>query len=222
MRECFIRERGCSAIRVELCGSASCSPKKLVIYDGNWDRRYEDAFPAVRAFQNFSFNDEKSLAAFKRALPVSPPEQERFLFMRRLIIEAGTQLMLRYGARSIYGSPRVLDRRKNPALDVDVFIQDQIVSQIRETFPSDDIMAEERKSAWHYRKGSPFVWTVDPLDGTLNYVAGDDRFCCGVGLLHKGKPFMGVFSCPRAWSCLLVELAVKPNAIRWPQALSQF
>ena len=57
--------------------------------------------------------------------------------------------MLRYGARSIYGSPRVLDRRKNPALDVDVFIQDQIVSQIRETFPSDDIMAEERKSAWH-------------------------------------------------------------------------
>ena len=42
------------------------APKKLVIYDGNWDRRYEDAFPAVRAFQNFSFNDEKSLAAFKR------------------------------------------------------------------------------------------------------------------------------------------------------------
>lgn len=34
----------------------------------------------------------------------------------------------------------------------------------------------------------PRAWTVDPVDGTNNFVKGDDRFCSMIALLEKGVP----------------------------------
>lgn len=173
------------------------TPQKIVLHEGEWDPDYEDNFSAVKTFQYFRIDDEESLRAFKRSLPMTPPEEARFSFMQRLVIEAGTQLTLRYGAQSIYGAPHTLDLRKNPATDVDILIQDQIVSEIRKAFPDDGIIAEERKGIPATSLiDRPFVWVIDPLDGTLNYMAGDERFCCGIGLLSDGKPFMGAIFVP--------------------------
>ena len=33
-----------------------------------------------------------------------------------------------------------------------------------------------------------YTWTVDPIDGTRNFVAGHEHFCCMVSLLEKGRP----------------------------------
>lgn len=38
------------------------------------------------------------------------------------------------------------------------------------------------------RADMPVAWTVDPVDGTGNFVAGDERFCCMVALMHHGVP----------------------------------
>ena len=38
------------------------------------------------------------------------------------------------------------------------------------------------------RAGAPVAWTVDPVDGTGNFVKGNDRFCCMVALLENGRP----------------------------------
>lgn len=35
-------------------------------------------------------------------------------------------------------------------------------------------------------------WVIDPLDGTTNFVHGLPCFCVSVGLLHAGKPVMGI------------------------------
>ena len=173
------------------------TPQKLIIHEGAWDTRYKKAFPAVQLLQYYCVNDDDSLGAFKRALPKAPPEEERFEFMRRLVIDSGTRLMMRFGGQPIYGTPTALDSRKNPAIDVDVEIQGQIVRQIREAFPNDGILAEERDEAGgSFGTDREFVWTVDPLDGTLNFMSGDDRFCCGVGLLSSGQPFMGAVFVP--------------------------
>jgi myo-inositol-1(or 4)-monophosphatase len=36
-----------------------------------------------------------------------------------------------------------------------------------------------------------WVWIVDPLDGTREFVEGIPEWCCSVGLVRDGKPFAG-------------------------------
>ena len=36
-----------------------------------------------------------------------------------------------------------------------------------------------------------WVWIVDPLDGTREFVDGIPEWCCSIGLVHDGKPFAG-------------------------------
>ena len=32
-----------------------------------------------------------------------------------------------------------------------------------------------------------YIWTVDPIDGTGNFVAGSEHFCCMVSLIEKDQ-----------------------------------
>ncbi|MBL8645163.1 MAG: inositol monophosphatase [Rhodospirillaceae bacterium] len=41
-----------------------------------------------------------------------------------------------------------------------------------------------------------WVWIVDPVDGTLNFVNGSDVFCTMVALTHKGETVMGFIHHP--------------------------
>lgn len=46
--------------------------------------------------------------------------------------------------------------------------------------------------------GAPVAWTIDPVDGTGNFVKGNDRFCCMVALLEEGRPV-------RSWIYLPIQ-----------------
>src|SRR5258707_7600457 len=41
------------------------------------------------------------------------------------------------------------------------------------------------------RLESSWVWIVDPLDGTREFVQGIPEWCCSIGLARDGKPFAG-------------------------------
>ncbi len=41
------------------------------------------------------------------------------------------------------------------------------------------------------RLESSWVWIVDPLDGTREFVRGIREWCCSIGLARDGKPFAG-------------------------------
>ena len=41
------------------------------------------------------------------------------------------------------------------------------------------------------RLESKWVWIVDPLDGTREFVQGIPEWCCSIGLVHEGKAFAG-------------------------------
>jgi len=41
------------------------------------------------------------------------------------------------------------------------------------------------------RLESSWVWIVDPLDGTREFVRGIPEWCCSIGLARDGKPFAG-------------------------------
>lgn len=61
---------------------------------------------------------------------------------------------------------------------------------IRAAFPTHDILAEESADteAGSPSSSSEWVWIVDPLDGTTNFLHQFPMYCASVGVLHHGKP----------------------------------
>lgn len=77
----------------------------------------------------------------------------------------------------------------NIVTQVDKACEKLIVDYLKGKFPFHDILAEEGTDI---KKESEWLWIVDPLDGTVNYAHGYPLFTVSIGLLHKGKPVVGV------------------------------
>ncbi len=68
-----------------------------------------------------------------------------------------------------------------------------IRARLGEAAPSHDFVGEE----FDHRpgRGHDFVWAIDPVDGTANFVNGLPLFAASVGLLHRGRPAVGALWC---------------------------
>jgi myo-inositol-1(or 4)-monophosphatase len=99
---------------------------------------------------------------------------------------------LRAGAiqKAKYG--QVIEIRHKGEIDlqteVDRACEDAILETIRSYFPDHDIVAEETDLA---RRGSRFVWFVDPLDGTTNFAHGYPFFCSSIALAVDAEVVAG-------------------------------
>jgi len=100
---------------------------------------------------------------------------------------AAGKLLLEY-ARSGY---RV--RHKNPidlVTDADHAAEQLIISHIRARFPMHRFLAEEQG---HIEPSpSPYLWVIDPLDGTTNFAHGYPAYCVSIGLEYQGRCILGV------------------------------
>ncbi|CAA9433468.1 MAG: hypothetical protein AVDCRST_MAG64-3661 [uncultured Phycisphaerae bacterium] len=80
--------------------------------------------------------------------------------------------------------------------DADRESQRFIVAGLRRRFEHDGIVGEENDtgSAITFECPDPHgrVWVIDPIDGTNNFVAGLGAFAVCIGLLHRGRPVLGV------------------------------
>ena len=77
--------------------------------------------------------------------------------------------------------------------EVDRRAEEAITRALKEAYPTHAIIGEEFGGD---PEGSEYVWYIDPLDGTLNYLAGLPHFCVSVGLLHRGVPVHGAIIDP--------------------------
>ena len=60
-----------------------------------------------------------------------------------------------------------------------------------------DILSEEgQHSSWNERKGLKYLWIVDPLDGTKEFIKKNDEFTVNIALVCEGNPVLGVVYCP--------------------------
>ena len=60
---------------------------------------------------------------------------------------------------------------------------------IKSFFPEHNFLAEE---SGRDGNNSDFLWVIDPLDGTTNFVHNYPSFAVSIGLLYKKKPFISV------------------------------
>jgi 3'(2'), 5'-bisphosphate nucleotidase len=66
-----------------------------------------------------------------------------------------------------------------------------IVAGLAESFPGDPIISEELALA-PGAFGAPRFWLVDPIDGTKDFIRGEDGYSVMIGLVCDGRPVVGV------------------------------
>ena len=70
--------------------------------------------------------------------------------------------------------------------EVDQAAEAAIIEMLLTAYPGHGILAEESGSE-HGAKDSEFVWIIDPLDGTTNFIHGFPFYCVSIGLAVRGK-----------------------------------
>lgn len=73
--------------------------------------------------------------------------------------------------------------------DVDVFMENRIISFIKESFPRHSIFSEE---IGEINKDSEYEWLIDPIDGTINFASGLPLFATSVALRKNGDTILGI------------------------------
>ncbi len=73
--------------------------------------------------------------------------------------------------------------RNDYVTQVDRHAEQAIIETVLKSYPDHAILAEESG-----RQGdSPFVWIIDPLDGTTNYLHGFPQFAISIAIQHRDK-----------------------------------
>ena len=70
--------------------------------------------------------------------------------------------------------------------EVDHAAERAIIETLLTAYPGHGILAEESGSE-HGAKHSDYVWIIDPLDGTTNFIHGFPVYCVSIALAFKGK-----------------------------------
>src|SRR5690606_11163313 len=109
----------------------------------------------------------------------------------RLAREAGDLTM------KFHGSKLEVERKEGnePVTIADRQASDLIVRGLREAFPDDVIISEENADDLR-RLSAERVWYIDPIDGTKDFIRGEDGFCVMIGLCLGHRPALGVICQP--------------------------
>ncbi|MDO8346015.1 MAG: inositol monophosphatase family protein [Cellvibrio sp.] len=84
-------------------------------------------------------------------------------------------------------SVRVSTKQVNDFVtEVDVACEKVIIETLLTAYPGHGIWAEESGTE-HGAQDSEFVWIIDPLDGTTNFIHGLPVYCVSIALAVKGK-----------------------------------
>jgi myo-inositol-1(or 4)-monophosphatase len=79
--------------------------------------------------------------------------------------------------------------------EVDRAAEAAIVEVLHDTYPGHAILAEEG-TAKGANADAEYLWIIDPLDGTTNFLHGLPQYCVSIALQHKGQITQGVIYDP--------------------------
>ncbi|MFN3302245.1 MAG: inositol monophosphatase family protein [Roseateles sp.] len=70
--------------------------------------------------------------------------------------------------------------------EVDHAAEGAIIETLLQAYPNHGILAEE-SGRNHGARDSEYVWIIDPLDGTTNFIHGFPVYCVSIALAFRGK-----------------------------------
>ena len=74
-------------------------------------------------------------------------------------------------------------RAKDFVTQVDQAAEQAIIEIARKAYPEHGFLAEESGASGEHAQ---FVWIIDPLDGTTNFIHGFPQYCVSIGIRQRG------------------------------------
>lgn len=103
--------------------------------------------------------------------------------------EAGAGVLAQYGSfEAIEKYDGTLVTEADPAAEV------LIRKHLKRHFPDHSVYGEEM--GFEGPRDNPFIWYIDPIDGTSNYIFRIPIWGVSIGLTHNGRCVAGVFDMP--------------------------
>lgn len=81
----------------------------------------------------------------------------------------------------------------NFVTSADVNVQHYLQEKLPQLIPESTFLGEEEEVT---NLNSEYVWVVDPIDGTANFIRGLKASVISVGLMKENKPYLGVIYDP--------------------------
>ena len=115
-------------------------------------------------------------------------------------LEVATESVLAAGAvlEDLYGNLKAIAEKGRPGdlvTEADKKAESIILDIIARHYPDHAILAEESGYLGD-QTANPYLWAIDPLDGTTNYAHGYPVACVSVGLMIAGIPQVGAIYNP--------------------------
>ena len=82
------------------------------------------------------------------------------------------------------GGLKVRSKRVNDFVtQIDQAAEQAIIDTVKKAYPDHGFLAEESGVSG---EGAEYVWIIDPLDGTTNFIHGFPQYCVSIGVPHRG------------------------------------
>ncbi len=97
----------------------------------------------------------------------------------------------------IYNSEYEINSKNDnsPVTEADITSNEILYSHLKDTWIP--ILSEETKDNQD-RLNSDYLWIIDPLDGTKDFINQTGEFSIMIGLVYQGNPILGVINQPAA------------------------
>ena len=90
--------------------------------------------------------------------------------------------------------------KNDPVTLADLRVNEKIIQRINENYSSYGwgILSEENVDSYysHSNNYSEYLWVLDPLDGTKDFIQGTGNYAMHLALNYRNKPFLGVVLIP--------------------------
>ncbi len=74
-------------------------------------------------------------------------------------------------------------RAKDYVTQVDQAAEQAIIEIVKKAYPDHGFLAEESGAA---AADAEYVWVIDPIDGTTNFIHGFPQYCTSIAIQHRG------------------------------------
>lgn len=92
---------------------------------------------------------------------------------------------------------KIEEKSKNDYVtEVDRAVEKEILYHLRKAYPDHQFHGEETGYTKADGKDSDYLWLIDPIDGTTNFIHGIPHYAISIACLHKGKLEHGVILDP--------------------------
>jgi len=156
-------------------------------------------------------------------LPAGIEEEQLLAELRRLCWGAA-DILLAYGrgAQPPYGFPPALsvdEGGEGPVSAADLAVNQWLLDGLRQAFPNAPwTLLSEETAKEQLTPGQPldaeWLWILDPLDGTKDFLQGTGEYAVHLALAHNGEPVLGVVLLPemeQLWFGLVAEGPAAPG-----------